>query len=172
MPEAQWFRANVGIVLVNEKWEVLALERIDKDQLKKGIKKGTGQWQLPQGGLDEGEEPDGAWLRELGEEIQVRKDDVELIGCYPDWLCYELPQAVRDDPAVKAKHGRGQAQKWYFALLKVGAVIRVETDKPQNQEFAAHKWISLGHLADETWEVRRRIYLKLALYLNQLRRGR
>ena len=56
-----------GIVVLNDKWEVLALERIDKDALEKtGTKKGTGQWQMPQGGLDEGEEPDEAWLRELG----------------------------------------------------------------------------------------------------------
>ena len=46
MADAQKFRANVGIVVVNEKWEILALERIDKEALERGVKRGTGQWQI------------------------------------------------------------------------------------------------------------------------------
>jgi len=92
MAEPQRFRANVGIVVLNGKWEVLALDRIDKDALKKGEKKGTGQWQMPQGGLDEGEEPENAWKRELMEEIHVSAEDVLLLGSYPEWLAYELPK--------------------------------------------------------------------------------
>ena len=65
MAQAQFFRANVGIVVVNDDWQVLALERIDKDALRNGEKRGTGQWQMPQGGLDKGEEPEDAWKREL-----------------------------------------------------------------------------------------------------------
>jgi len=169
MGETQRFRANVGIVVVNEEWEVLALERIDKDALKIGLKKGTGQWQMPQGGLDEGEEPDHAWLRELHEEIHVNADDVTLIGHYPEWLAYELPRKVRDKPSVSAKQGRGQVQRWYFVRLRSAAPIRVETDDPKDQEFVAYRWMPLGQLAEETWEVRRPIYLKLALHLAGLR---
>lgn len=170
MTEAQRFRANVGVVLINEQWQVLALDRIDKDQLKNvGVRMGRGEWQMPQGGLDEGEEPDHAWLRELNEEINITEQDVDLIGSYPDWLSYELPKEVRETPANKAKQGRGQVQKWYFARLKPTAVIRVETNDPEDQEFVAYKWLPLGQLAEETWEVRRRIYLKLALHLAELR---
>jgi putative (di)nucleoside polyphosphate hydrolase len=171
MAETQRFRANVGIVVLNAEWKGLALERIDKKQLKAGVKRGTGQWQMPQGGLDEVEEPDDAWVRELREEVGLRKKDVDLIGRYPGWLTYELPTAVREDPAVKAKQGRGQAQTWYFVRLRAGAAISVETDKPQDQEFVALRWVPLGQLAEETWEVRRPIYLKLALHLGELMRA-
>lgn len=166
MPEAQTFRANVGIVVLNESWQVLALERIDKDQLKSGVKKGTGQWQMPQGGLDEGEEPKDAWLRELKEEIDVDEGDVELLGAHPEWLVYELPDTARKDARVRAKHGRGQAQKWYFARLKPNVSIRLDRN---DQEFITYRWMPLGQLAEETWEIRRTIYLKLAVHLGALR---
>ena len=169
MAEPQRFRANVGIVVLNGKWEVLALDRIDKDALKKGEKKGTGQWQMPQGGLDEGEEPENAWKRELMEEIHVSAEDVLLLGSYPEWLAYELPKEVRAKPDVQAKQGRGQVQKWFFVRLKDGAKIVLEPENPQNQEFFEHKWISLDALAEETWEVRRPIYRKLALHINVLK---
>lgn len=170
MAESQRFRANVGIVVLNERWEVLALERIDKESLERGVKTGNGEWQMPQGGLDEGEEPDEAWLRELREEIQVEREDVELIGRYPEWLAYELPKAVRDRPQVKKKQGRGQVQMWYFVRLRPGVAVKVETMDPRDQEFVAHKWMPLGQLAEETWPVRRSIYLRLALHLAALRR--
>jgi len=166
MAQAQRFRANVGIVVLNNKWEVLALERINDEALKKGLKKGTGQWQMPQGGLDEGEEPEEAYLRELGEEIQVKAEDIEFISSYPEWLTYELPEKVREKPEVKEKQGRGQVQKWFYVWLKDSTKINLEPDDPaKKQEFFAYKWMSLGALAEETWEVRRPIYLKLALHL-------
>jgi putative (di)nucleoside polyphosphate hydrolase len=169
MAQAQHFRANVGIVVLNERWQVLALERIDKEQARLGIKRGTGQWQMPQGGLDEGEEPYDAWQRELYEEIHVTREYADLIDWYPEWLAYELPKAEQEKPAVKAKHGRGQVQKWCFVRLKPSAVVGVETDDATDQEFFAYKWMTLGQLAEETWEVRRPIYLKLALHLAALR---
>jgi putative (di)nucleoside polyphosphate hydrolase len=166
MALAQTFRANVGIVVLNEKWEVLALERIDKEQLKKGVKNGTGEWQMPQGGLDQGEEPDDAWVRELKEEINVSKRDVELLCSYPEWMAYELPEDVRRKPEVQAKQGRGQVQKWYFVRLKSGVSIRLDIGE---QEFFTYRWMALGKLAEETWEIRRLIYLRLAVHLAGLR---
>ena len=173
MSQAQTFRANVGIVALIDKWEVLALERIDKEELKRGGKAGTGQWQMPQGGLDEGEEPEDAWMRELREEIHVGVKDVEHLGCYPEWLAYELPKEVRERPEIKEKLGRGQVQLWSFVRLKRTAKIKLEPDSStQDQEFFAYKWTTLGALAEETWDVRRSIYLKLALYLGGLKKNR
>lgn len=169
MAESQYFRANVGIVVLNEKWEVLALERIDKDALNKGQKKGTGQWQMPQGGLDEGEEPEDAWKRELMEEICIGEEGVDLLGVYPDWLAYELPKEVRAKPEVRAKQGRGQVQKWFFVRLRDGAKIMLEPNDPKDQEFFDYKWMSLNDLAERTWEVRRPIYRKLAQHVNELK---
>jgi putative (di)nucleoside polyphosphate hydrolase len=90
---------------------------------------------MPQGGLDEGEELEDAWKRELKEEIGVRLTDDHLLGCYPEWLAYELPKEVREEPAVQAKQGRGQVQKWFFVRLSSAATIELVPDDPKNQEF-------------------------------------
>jgi putative (di)nucleoside polyphosphate hydrolase len=172
MAQAQFFRANVGMVVVNDDWQVLALERIDKDALRNGEKRGTGQWQMPQGGLDKGEEPEDAWKRELTEETQITSHDVDLLGVYPEWLAYELPKEVRAKPEVRSKQGRGQVQKWFFVKLKRGAKINLEPTDPMNQEFVTYEWLPLEELAEKTWEVRRLTYRKLAEHLNQIRRTR
>ena len=62
-------------------------------------------------------------------------------------------------------------QRWYFVRLRSAAPIRVETDDPKDQEFVAYRWMPLGQLAEETWEVRRPIYLKPALHLAALRQA-
>lgn len=171
MAQSQFFRANVGIVVVNQQWQALALERIDKDALKNGEKRGTGQWQMPQGGIDDGEEPEDTWKRELSEEIGVGAEGVELLSVYPEWLAYELPKEVRAKPDVRAKHGLGQVQKWFFVRVKDDVTITLKPTLSQEQEFVAYQWLSLDELVEKTWEIRRPIYRKLAQYLGELKQG-
>ena len=149
----QTFRANVGVVLINQDGKVLALERCDV----------KGSWQMPQGGLDEGEEPiDAAW-RELAEEINLPKESAQLLKECPEWLAYELPLDAR-----KAKTGRGQVQKWFLMRCVGGSSeINLKPAKPADeQEFCDFKWTTLRDLAAETWEVRRHIYRKLAAHFS------
>ena len=72
------------------------------------------------GGLDEGEEPENAWKRELMEEIHVSAEDVELLGSYPEWLAYELPKEVRSKPDVQAKQGRGRFKNGFSLGSRMG----------------------------------------------------
>jgi len=149
----QSFRANVGVVLVNSNGMVLALERCD-------IKYA---WQMPQGGLDEGEEPlDCAW-RELYEEINLTKQQAEMLRESPTWLAYELPKEAR-----KPKTGRGQVQKWFlFQFAGVDSDIDLSPAHPgDEQEFCNWKWTTLRQLASETWEVRRHIYEQLITHFS------
>jgi putative (di)nucleoside polyphosphate hydrolase len=148
----QFFRANVGVVLVNAKGEVLALERKPR---------GSGQWQMVQGGLDEGEEPREAANRELNEELGLDPElHAEFVAEHPEWMAYELPARDR-----RPKHGRGQVQKWLLFRFKGKDsdidLARSARDGGETQEFCAFKWTTLERLAKETWELRRPIYMRL-----------
>ena len=144
---SQFFRANVGIVVARADGWVLVLERTDK----------PGQWQFPQGGLDVGEEPREASLRELQEETGIRPESVELVAEHPGWLAYELPSERR-----RRKTGRGQVQKWFlYRFLGTDADIDLAPPAGERQEFSGFRWVRLGDFVAEVWEVKRPIYRAL-----------
>ncbi|MBW2455642.1 MAG: NUDIX domain-containing protein [Deltaproteobacteria bacterium] len=144
---AQFFRANVGIILCNANGQVLAFQRADR----------PGQWQLPQGGLRKNEEPLEAALRELEEETGLTRSEVELIGEHPRWLAYELPPEAR-----RKKTGRGQVQKFFLFRLRTSATVKL--DRAAARELDDHHWTTLVELAESTWSVRRATYLELAAH--------
>ena len=145
---SQTFRANVGIAVARADGLVLALERIDQPD----------RWQMPQGGLNVGEEPAEASLRELREETGLQPEQVELVAEYPAWLAYELPPARR-----REGRARGQVQKWFlFRFLGSDEDIDLTPPKGERQEFRAFRWMDLAELAEGMWEVKRPIYLALA----------
>ena len=125
------YRPCVGLMLLNSRGQVFVGKRID--QTVEG-------WQMPQGGIDAGEEPRTAALRELKEETGT--DKAEIIGEMADWLTYNLPPHL----VGIAFHGkyRGQRQKW-FALRFLGEDhdIDLYTHEP---EFAEWKWVEMEAL--------------------------
>jgi putative (di)nucleoside polyphosphate hydrolase len=125
------YRPCVGLMLLNASGQVFVGKRID--QTVEG-------WQMPQGGIDEGEEPRTAVMRELKEETGT--DKAEIIGEMDDWLNYDLPAHL----VGIAFHGkyRGQRQKW-FALRFSGkdSDIDLHTHEP---EFAEWKWVDMDAL--------------------------
>ena len=155
-PRGQFFRANVGIAVLNASGEVLAFER-------EGY---PGSWQLPQGGLDAGEEPIDAARRELGEETGIRWDQVQLLGEHPEWLAYELDVDKR-----QADSGRGQVQKWFYVrLVDPGTAIdvsRVDARKG-TREFSAYAWMSFAELLGKTVQFRLGVYRHVAEYARTL----
>ena len=130
--DAARYRPNVGLALFHREGLVFLGKRAGAT--------GPYQWQMPQGGVDRGEEPAAAALRELEEEVGVRGEHVEILEETDDWLYYEFPTDVR----IKMKpRGRyvGQRQKW-FALRFKGrdADIKLDTHTP---EFSDWRWASL-----------------------------
>jgi putative (di)nucleoside polyphosphate hydrolase len=148
---SQWFRVGVGMVILNDDGDVLALERSDW----------PGSWQLPQGGLERDEEPDSALWRELEEETGLTRDDARLVAVVPEWLGYELPDDLRN-----AKTDRGQVHQWSVLRLRRSAEPRLHREEVP--EFAAWRWMRLEDLAETVISFRRPAYRRLAEFVEQL----
>lgn len=151
------YRPGVGIMLVNAQGLVFVGQRFDSV---------VEAWQMPQGGIDEGEEPYPAALRELEEETGVKPQLVERIAETADWLTYELPDELIGK-LWKGKY-RGQRQKWYaLRFLGTDADINLEAH-PGHAEFKAWKWATLDRLADLIVPFKRELYGNLVCELQPL----
>jgi putative (di)nucleoside polyphosphate hydrolase len=142
------YRLNVGAALFGPDGRVLVGRRA-------GV--AAPSWQLPQGGIDAGEDPRVAVLRELREEIGT--DKAEIIGEHPEWLQYDLPPAYVNE-RFRGQF-RGQRQKW-FALRFLGEDSDVVLDADPHPEFDAWKWVELTALPDLAVAFKRPIYEALA----------
>lgn len=144
-----YFRAGVGAVIRNAEGLVLALERRDMRDA----------WQLPQGGIEAGEDPVGAVSREIREETGLSSRALKSISRYPEPLSYELPKRLRT-----TKTGRGQTQWWFVFDLRPGETIEL----PKEGEFRDFRWTNIVELTRETVEFRRPLYRRLADWLGEL----
>lgn len=147
------YRPNVGAVLFNRQGLVLVARRTDIPNAEAP----AGRWQLPQGGIDEGEDPRTAVLRELAEEIGT--DRAEVIGEHPEWLTYDLPPALIGI-ALRGRY-RGQRQRW-FALRFLGDDSDIRLDADPHPEFDAWRWARLAELPELAVPFKRPIYEVLA----------
>jgi len=150
-------RPNVGIALFNGDGRVLIGRRF-RDDGPEIILPGL-EWQMPQGGVDDGEDLKAAASRELWEETSVRNAD--FLG-ETEWLTYEFPP-YHGPPHRLAKFG-GQRQKW-FALRFTGSEDEIDPLTPRNgqpAEFDAWRWERLDHVADLVVPFRREVYRVVA----------
>jgi putative (di)nucleoside polyphosphate hydrolase len=125
------YRPGVGLLLFNRAGDAFVAQRLDMP---------SDAWQMPQGGIDAGEAPEDAALRELKEETGT--DRAEIVSATRDWHRYDLPADLAR--SLWGGKYRGQAQKW-FALRFLGddSDIDIATDEP---EFSAWKWAPLAAL--------------------------
>jgi putative (di)nucleoside polyphosphate hydrolase len=137
MTETRPYRRGVGVMLLNRDGLVFVGRR-RKDAGAEHVEGGYA-WQMPQGGIDPGEEPFPAALRELHEETNVRS--VALLAEAPDWISYDLPPGVAET-AWKGRY-RGQTQRW-FALRFEGLDSEIDIHRPgggaHKPEFDAWRW--------------------------------
>jgi putative (di)nucleoside polyphosphate hydrolase len=141
------YRANVGAALFNAQGRVFIGRRT-------GMPDGTPEtWQMPQGGIDAGEDPSDAVFRELREEIGT--NDATILAEHPEWLSYDLPENPQRD-AFRGRF-RGQRQKW-FALRFNGADSDIVLDRDPHPEFSAWRWAALAELPDLIVPFKRPVY--------------
>ncbi len=147
------YRPCVGIMLVNKQNKVFVAKRKDNKDSK-----WRDTWQMPQGGIDEGEEPVNAAFRELEEETSVTRDKAILIAQSKTEHFYDLPEELVGR-LWKGKW-RGQRQYWFLMrLLGDDNDINIETEIP---EFSEWKWSDIKVLADQIVPFKRDIYTALS----------
>lgn len=149
------YRPCVGIMVLNPLGQIWVGQRIDTP----GDSEGRGTWwQMPQGGIDAGENPRDAALRELYEETGMKT--VELIEELPDWLYYDLPPHLLG----KAWGGRyrGQKQRWFAARFGgPDTEVNINPVDPTHREFQSWRWAQGEELLSLIVPFKRDVYAEV-----------
>ena len=146
-------RNGVGIVVLNNKNKVFVAKRIDNPK---------NYWQMPQGGVDEGEDFLTAAYRELEEETSIK--NVKLIKEIDGTMTYELPDHLLG--IIWKGRYKGQKQKWFLMrYLGEDSEINIKTHKP---EFLEWKWIDLGMITEVVVDFKLHVYEELKKKINKI----
>ncbi len=147
--DAHGYRSNVGIVLANDRGQVLWARRVG----------GHDAWQFPQGGILRDESPETALYRELYEEVGVRRGSVEIVASTQGWLRYRLPKRYlhRKSRSTSAPRFVGQKQKW-FLLRLLGDDSLVDLECSRKPEFDHWSWVSYWYPLTKVVSFKRNVY--------------
>ncbi len=146
------YRPNVAAIVLSSKYphkcEIFIASRTDVENA----------WQFPQGGIDKGETPRVALMRELEEEIGTK--DVEIIAEYPEWVSYDFPPQI----AEKMKPYDGQRQRYFLVKLKKDAKISLDTHVP---EFSSYKFVQYKEINEYVAFFKRTVYKQVLKYFKK-----
>ncbi|QZH74945.1 MAG: RNA pyrophosphohydrolase [Erythrobacter sp.] len=129
-PDRDQYRPCVGTMLINSAGEAFVGKRIDN-------KEGD-WWQMPQGGVDDGEDLDTAMLRELGEETGISPQHLEILHRMEGELFYDLPPELHGK--LWGGKFKGQRQSWYLVRF-TGSETDIDLDAHKHPEFCEYKWV-------------------------------
>jgi putative (di)nucleoside polyphosphate hydrolase len=143
--DSEGYRPNVGIIVANDRGQLLWARRIG----------GRDAWQFPQGGINRGESPEEALYRELEEEIGLTESSVQVLATTRGWLRYRLPRRfIRkgQNPVCI-----GQKQKW-FLLRMLDEDSSVKFDHNASPEFDHWRWVSYWYPLNQVVAFKREVY--------------
>ena len=146
-PRSLAYRPCVGVMLVNGEGKAFVGKRIDNRE--------GDWWQMPQGGVDDGEDLDQAMLRELAEETGARPDHLETVARLPDELFYDLPAELQGK--LWGGRFRGQRQVWYLVRF-TGTDADIDLDAHDDPEFCEWQWVDPELLPELIVPFKREVY--------------
>ena len=141
------YRPCVGVMLVNSEGKAFVGKRIDNRE--------GDWWQMPQGGVDEGEELEKALLREVGEEVGARPEHLEIVARLPEDLVYDLPPELQGK--LWGGRYRGQRQSWFLVRF-AGADSDIDLDAHHDPEFCEWRWVDPELLPELIVPFKREVY--------------
>jgi len=147
------YRPAVGIMLLDRAGKVFVGRRID-------MPAGLAAWQMPQGGIDPGESPRQAAIRELKEEVGT--DQAEILAESRGWLHYDVPAEIMVEISRPFWGGRyrGQRQKW-FAMRFTGTDADIDPGSTEHPGFDAWEWVVPARLPELIVPFKRQLYLEI-----------
>ena len=142
------YRPCVGVMLLDGAGRIFAGQRRDSD---------VPAWQMPQGGIDDGEKPRAAALRELREETGVTPDKVQSVARMHDWVTYDLPPDLLG--RVWGGKYRGQRQRWFlYRFMGQDSDIDIATEHP---EFSEWRWVTADEMLAAIVPFKRAVYAEV-----------
>ena len=141
------YRKNAGIVLMNKQGGIFMAQRRDAH---------VPAWQMPQGGIDDGEKPLHAAVRELYEETGVKS--VSYVAESENWYAYDFPEGVSFESEKKKKY-KGQTQKWFLFLFE-GADDEIDLNAT-TAEFNAWEWVDAAEVVERIVAFKKDVYAKV-----------
>ena len=145
------YRLNVGLIIINDKGKLLLCKR-----------KGTNNWQFPQGGINKDEAAISAAKREMFEEVGIKFQSTRILGETKTWYKYEVPK-TKIKPLFKKRGIVGQKQKWF--MLKLKNPIKVSFDNNPDDEFNDYAWVSYWHPLSKIVSFKKDVYQNVLIEL-------
>ncbi len=155
MPDLTKYRPNVGIILINKEGLVWVGERIDIPN----------SWQLPQGGIEEGDSVKQTAYKELKEETGINESEVTYLGETDEWLTYDFPEKSHPKEGRSEKF-KGQKQKFVLFYFK-GKHKKIDLHKATDKEFSRWKWNNWQDVISEVVDFRKPVYTKAFSFFSE-----
>ena len=155
MTQEKRYRENVGVCLFNKKGKILMGRRSDLPE------DAIYAWQMPQGGMNEGEEVQTAALRELWEETGIGAEKATIIAQTKEWLTYDFPEGIISVDPKTGKEYQGQKQKWFLIRFEgTDEDLRFDAN-PDEIEFCDFGWFPAHEVPALVIDFKRDVYLKV-----------